>query len=178
MESLLLVTAHYYWLLLITAQYFRLKSLLPVSAHYYSLLPITSFNVHIFTLYFYCSNGLITASLPRFITTYSRALLPLLPITSISLLIITSITAYYFHIWCYITTSLLLNYDLNVHYFPLLPLFHRLLHRYCIITASLLYTVEHYCHYCPLLRSHYPILLPLLPFTSPFAATLLPHYCH
>ena len=76
----------------------------------------------------------------RFITTYSRALLPLVPITSISLLIITSIAAYYFHIWCYITTSLLLNYDLNVPYFPLLPLSHRLLHHYCVITASLLHT--------------------------------------
>ncbi len=66
-------------------------------------------------------------------TTYSRALLPLLLITSMSLLLnvlISFITTHYFHIkqyiwhhYCIITTSLLLKYTLDVHYFSLLPLF-------------------------------------------------------
>jgi hypothetical protein len=48
MESLLVFTAHYHRLLLITAQYFLLKSLLLIGAHhdYYRLLPNTAITVH------------------------------------------------------------------------------------------------------------------------------------
>jgi hypothetical protein len=83
-----------------------------------------------------------------FFFTYSRALLPLLPTTSISLLLITSITSHYFHIkqyfwlhYCIITTLLLLNYDLDVRNFSLLPLFvvvmDSLLHHYFFIATWL-----------------------------------------
>ncbi len=125
MESFLLVTSHCYRLLMITAQYFRLKSLLLVSAHYTDycqLLPLLS-------IY-----SLLTVVMDRsphhycFITTNCWALLPLLPITSISLLLIATITTYYFHIKQSITASLLPHYpwiafcmSITSHYSAFLP---------------------------------------------------------
>ena len=133
------------------------------------------------------------------ITTYSPALLPLQPITSISLPHITSITTHYFHICCYIT-AINANYfhfitSYYFYYYPLLPC---LLLPFCSngsITASLLphYYIKcsitsittHYFHvYCYLyvvmdrLLHHYCVittysvtLLPLLHITSMFTAT-------
>jgi hypothetical protein len=94
-----------------------------------------------------------------FIATYSQAFLPLLPITSISLLLIASITSHYFDIqqyfwlhYCIITTLLLLNYELDVHYFSLLPLFP-------VVMDSFL---QHYFF----ITTYSGTLLPLLPITS------------
>ena len=158
-------------LLLITAQYFRLESLLLVSAHYYSLLPITSFNVHIFTFYFYCSNGLITASLPLHYYIQSS-------ITTITAHYFNFITYHYFH-YCLLLPHLVLHFYLITPELwfecPLLSITSTfpsitVLHCYCIITASLLQSVEHYYHYFSLLPPHYFSLLQsmfsLLPITQ------------
>ncbi len=90
----------------------------------------------------------------RIITTYSPALLRLLPITSISLPHITSITTYYFHICCCITTLLLplmlitsislpLITSITTHYFHvycyLSVVMDRLLHHYYLITTYIIY---------------------------------------
>ncbi len=160
MESFLLVTSHYYRLLMITAQYFLLKSLLLVSAHYYRLLPIASITVHLFTFnhsnesiatsllpHYYKHSGItaITAHYFHFIISYCYYYYPLLlHLGSITASLLPHST-HYFHIKAWLNSPLLHHYyfiapelSLDVHYFPsllfLTVVIDWLLHHYFFIT--------------------------------------------
>ncbi len=50
---------------------------------------------------------------------------------------------------------IILNYVMDVHYFPLLEPFPPFYHSYYILTASLLHTINHYCHNYTLFPFHY-----------------------
>ncbi len=144
-----LLPSHYFSLLFIASHYFHIKQYFWL--HYYIITTLLFLNYGLDVHYF---------SLPALfpvvmdwllhhyflITTYSWALLPLLPIISISLLLMTSSTSQYFHIkqyfwllYCIITTLLLLNYGLDVHYFSLPALFpvvmDWVLHHYFLVTT-------------------------------------------
>jgi hypothetical protein len=81
---------------------------------------------------------------------------------------ITSITTYYFHICCYITTSLLpLMLFTSISLPPIISITTHYFHVYCYLSVVMDRLLRHYC----LITTYSVTLLPLLPITSMYTAT-------